>query len=331
MNRFPLLVAPWLVAPLAAQTPLLETLGPAGIYAKDPSMVVHQSVAKGTKIDPSLNLQGNTLTGVRASTQVQMRTTDGFVVVTIADRGAATSQNTKAVTEAGTTPTPKGSPPVRGANQFLLTLPLQQGAHGRVRVRYSGLLKGGATARAVVDIGNDGRIEFQANAGNQIVRDYRVLVGAGGLKIRIASDSGAKLTGAGLASYEVGLVVIWIPEPACTFKSYGANCGPTLAGSSIPTPGGPIVKLSLSNAPKASPVGVLIGARPRNVRIPGSTCYLLVDYVIFLPFFTTSNGTSLQVLGSPPSTPVSFYAQDLILDRVTLKLVASQGLFGDCR
>ncbi len=330
--RIPLLSTAVLFAGLLpAQTPYLQADSSLGVFAKDPKNLAHQSTKTGTKILSALNLQQNTVTGVRASSQFQIRDTDGFVVVTIADRGAATSQNPTAFTEAGTTATPKGTNPVQGANVVLLVLPVKAGSRGRVRVRYSGVLTGNGFGNALVDIGNDGRVEFRAKAGAEVQKDFRAVAGPKGVTIKISSSSGASLKGKGTSSYENGLVVMWIPEPSCSYTNYGKSCGPLLSGSAKATPGGAIVFLKLTKAPKASPVGLFLGARAVNRSIPGTACFLLVDPVIFFPFFTNSLGEATMVPGATPFTPISFYAQTIILDRVTLKVSSSQGLLGDCR
>jgi len=181
-------------------------------------------------------------------------------------------------------------------------------------------LSGTGFGKALVDIGNDGKVEFQANAGKEIQKDFQAVAGPKGMTIKISSDSGASLQGKGTSSYENGLVVMWIPEPSCTYTSYGQGCGPILTGSAKATPGGAIIFLKLTKAPKASPLGLFLGDRAISRKIPGTSCTFLVNPVVFLPYFTNSLGEATMVPGATPFTPISFYAQAIILERTTFKV-----------
>jgi hypothetical protein len=97
------------------------------------------------------------------------------------------------------------------------------------------------------------------------------------------------------------------------------------------TPGGPIVFLDLSNAAKSSPVGLLLGIRKTNLRIPGTNCLVLNHPILFFAFHTNQQGTARMVLGGGPIEPFHFLAQALVLDRRTLQFTSTNGLEAVCR
>ena len=315
-----------------AQTgPTLKTHSNVGIFISDQNGALLQTTKAGTPIKDPLNQQVNTRTGVTASSQISLRVTNGFSVVTVSDRGAVDSKNPKARAAFGTTASLQTGGLRQGPTSVLLTIPLLQGSRGTLRVRYSGKLLGTASARARVDIGNDASYEFSQIAGKEVQKDFPVQAGPKGILVRIETNASGHVNGVGAASYEAGLVVIFIPKPGCTFTSYGKSCGPVLKGETISTPGGPIVFLNLSKAAKSSPVGLLLGIQKANLRIPGTACLVLTQPVVFFPFHTNQQGTAKMVVGGGPNEPFRFLAQVLVLDRRTLQFTSSNGLEAVCR
>ncbi|GEM_PF-3183683 len=333
MRKLLLLAALPLISPsLLAQTgPTLKTNSNVGIFVADQNETLVRAKKAGFNIEQPLNLQVNTRTGVTASSQISLRDTNGFLVVTVAARGAVDSQNPKARASFGSTTSLIAQGLHQGPTSVLLNIPLPKGSQGLLRVRYSGTLVGGARAMARVDIGNDRSFEFSQAAGKQVQKDFPVKAGARGIQVLMETNESGQVQGKGKASYETGLVVIFIPRPGCNFISYGKSCGAVLSGETKPTPGGPIVFLNLSKAPKSSPLGLILGIQKRSLKIPGSSCMVLTKPVIFLPFFTNQQGSAKMVLGGGPVKPFTFLAQALVLDRGTFQFSTSNGLEAICR
>lgn len=322
-----------LLAPaLSAQGsfPELRAHTNVGTFAGDGQSTVLQSAKAGTVIKDRLELSASISRTLNAISQIQITTGGNVVAVTMIDVGVATSSSPQGRAAVGTTQSTDPKHVVQGPHSFLLRIPATQGACGKVFVRYSGLADGNGRGIASIDVGNDGKVEFHQRAGKEVNREFASTAGAHGVEILITSDGAASVEGVGKSSYRTSLVLRYMPLPGCTFRSYGGTCGAVLTARTIPTPGGPILFLELKNAPKSSPVGLVFGTRAVREKLPGTDCLLLANIVAWEPFHTNEQGEIRQVFGGP-ATAFFFYAQDLILDRSTSRILASNGLRGDCR
>ncbi len=314
-----------------SQGAVLRTHSNVGIFTGDAKSLLLRSTKANTVVKDPLNQQVNTVTGVSASSQISLRSTNGFHVVTVADRGAADVQNPAGAATFGTTSSSDPKNIKQGPTSVLLSVSAPVGAKSKIRIRYSGKLAGKAFAKGFVDIGNDNKVEFQQSAGSLVEKEFIAVAGPSGLQIRIGTDAGASFRGKQLASYESGLIVIVMPQPSCTYTSYGTSCGAKLSGSSISTPGGALIIHDVSAAPPASPGGVFLGAKKTALKIPGTACSLYTQPILFMPFFVSGTGKAHIVLGAGPVEPFTFYSQVIVLGRTSFKLSASNGLEAVCK
>jgi hypothetical protein len=311
---------------------VLQTMTPAGVHVLDENGSQLHSVKAGTKIAPDLSLQASTPGGVSASSRAQVFGSGGLVIMTVTDRGSASVSTAKGKARFGNTASTDPKSVTPGPYAMRLDIPLPRGAAGKLRVRYSGKMSGNVQGVVTVDIGANGQIDFREKAAATVVeKNFTVRAGVSGLSVIIRTDSQGSIQGKGSASYDTNLVITYFPQSGCTFTPYGKTCGPLLAGSSIPTPGGPIVMLNLKNAPKSGPVWLALGFKTANISIPGITCPLIVDPLAVTVWNANQKGELKMVLGAGPTTPFEFRAQVFAQDRGTSKVSGSNGLRGACR
>ena len=95
----------------------------------------------------------------------------------------------------------------------------------------------------------------------------------------------------------------------CTFKPFGASCGPRLTATDVIRNGTHVMTFRVSKAPDTS-LGVLaLGLKTANFQFPGTKCFLHLEPILFFPMNSNANGQALRIFGLHSSVKIEFLAQ----------------------
>ncbi len=82
------------------------------------------------------------------------------------------------------------------------------------------------------------------------------------------------------------------PVPHCASRSYGSSCGPVLGGRITKSGSQNVLDLQFSNGGRLAAGLLVIGNREIGVPLPGTSCLLLTNPLIPVPFRTDGQGTA---------------------------------------
>ncbi|MFQ5504732.1 MAG: hypothetical protein ACE5F1_08060 [Planctomycetota bacterium] len=135
----------------------------------------------------------------------------------------------------------------------------------------------------------------------------------------------------GNASATGTLTIRLLPALDCSTGSYGRSCGPLLMQAPITFNSG--LELRLWNAAPSAFGKLVIGLKPLDIRIPGTTCFLHTDIQLLLPFVTDNLGQAIQRLPIPPGLKLGINVQDVVFQRKGngFVITSTNGLKVDCK
>ncbi len=225
----------------------------------------------------------------------------GSVGVRISEVGAARGAASTSTSSAGTSSDAPGTTrPTQGPHAIAMLVPVAAGSTGTVRIVWDGQASAGASLSGSVDLDGDGRPDWRGVAGTPDQQQFAVTAGARGVRVVIATNASASVTGVARALYQGSLAVSFTPDAGggggvtCTWSSTSRACSGPRAGSAAAA--GRLLALTLDVSGAAQQgFGVLIAGAPAAAPqpLPGSACSLVMDLggtQAMLPFLTDANG-----------------------------------------
>ena len=196
--------------------------------------------------------------------------------VRVRETGTATAAVAALV---GTTTSQPG--PAPHALRLTLTPPLA----GKLRIRFTATtLRLGSFARASVDVGDDGSVEWQATADGQVHVREILLASSASTQVKVTLQAHA-LADVLPTAYDMSLHVHYVASTTtCAVSTYGRGCGTYLEGEEIGTAAGHRVDVDAWVGVPDVPGVLLLGATQLNLPIADSGCLLLVQPLAALPF-----------------------------------------------
>ena len=287
-----------LSAPLVAQTTpySFKTLRPVGVYAMQGARVDFNSIPSNTAIPPG---GGRSIAAVvnnsHSTTMVSWQAhSNGVVTANIGEQGGVEVGANEPPAAVGTSAA-SGSNYVQGPHAVLLSLRGRPGSSAVIEVWASGGLSSasvGVRGRYVLDVGNDGTAEFQADLIGHAEDAFPVKIPASGvLSFKLQSEAQAVQPGQGGVLYKSGMSFRFTPGPAALAMQYGVSCGPRLAAKiGVATAGAYQVQVGYTNATPDGRNLLILGDRRVSIQIPGVSCPLLTRPLVVVPFKADSRG-----------------------------------------
>jgi hypothetical protein len=244
----------------------------------------------------------------------------------------------------GTAGTAKGSATsaAYGNHSASVHFDVKENTEGTIKIVFHGSHRDGSKSDVSVDIDGDSKADFtaatSAGRGTSSSKSFAVKAGKNGITVLVTTEGSASLPSSSRhSSYHASTSVYFRPKAGggttCSGTAYGAECGGKLAflGSSSWF-GMRTVTLELTNAAASSAGFLVIGVNKASVPLPGSSCKLLTDVKLFLPFRTDTNGKTRHIMRAPSSTKGALTCQDVILDfSKGLKITSSNGMEVICK
>ncbi|MFQ5504736.1 MAG: hypothetical protein ACE5F1_08080 [Planctomycetota bacterium] len=280
-----------------------------------------RTVGANTDLTNGLRLLASTM-GATASTSVTFQRARTVIVATIRDSGN------------------KGSSPHSlartGPHDTLLTFQSPKPIKAKLVLTSSSNGGGGNgtfwTYSSSVAI--NGRTGFVGQKGTRATKEFPVTIDSKGLKLRTSTSGSAGDFDTTRNAYFSGTLRIELrPGFACSLIPYGRTCspaGPVLLGA--PTLSNEL-ELGLTMAPPNAFGKLIVGLKPLDIRIPGTTCYLSTDIRLLLPFTTNGRGEATHTLPVPPGLKLTFNLQDVLFQKHANSFVitSTNGLRVDCK
>jgi hypothetical protein len=146
----------------------------------------------------------------------------------------------------------------------------------------------------VLDMGNDGNVEFQAELIGHATTAFPIKFPASGvLNVKLQSEAEAKQADPGGFLYKSGMSFRFSPSPVAVAINYGEGCGPKLAVKVGKTTSGDYVfAMSYTGGTPDGRNILILGDRRVSIRIPGVRCPLLTRPIVVVPFKSDRRGES---------------------------------------
>jgi hypothetical protein len=322
------------VAPLRSQVPVsgeLRTVAPYGNFARDGASLDFKSWPASTLLPASTTSTIGALAGnAFADTLVSWNVWPGDILTCdVSEQGGGSVASLPI--SAGTTSSASAATLQQGVHELRLVIRGTPGLRGKVEAWASGVARTGSSVTMALDVGDDASLDFSvAIAGGEGFdrRQWdRNLDASGSLRVRIVTDARCALA-SGDTLYKTGISVRFTPGAFCEIGSYGSACGGWLVGFDDLVGSGRRVSLQLNGAAPGASAVLVLGLRQVLLPLPGTTCLLLAEPLVLLPFTTDAYGGAQQALVAPLG-PLVADAQHVVL--AGGQLTSSNGVAIVCR
>ena len=270
---------------------------------------------------------------VFADTLIGWRVRGNIASADVSEQGGG---NTRGVlVTSGTTVSTSANRVVQAPHALLFEIRGPRGTRGQLEMWASGVARAGTKVTMSIDVHNNGRLDFTSNitaAGSFERHEMSGTIPASGvLRIRILTSATLALS-RGNTLYKTGLSIRFTPGVGCDVTPYGASCGPRLSGStkSAVRGGARQLVLELTRAARSSAGLLVLGSQRLNARIPGTSCFLLANALVVLPFVTDAAGSAEHKFKFPSSQQFTLFTQDAVISR-SLQVTTSNGVAVVCR
>ncbi len=274
----------------------LRTASNLGVFVHQGALAAFDTIPSGKLILPG---SGRTVSAQASNSHMSTLVSfnnwpSGKVTADLSEQGGVSVGPAQRPASIGTTASAAGTPVQQGPHSVMLRLKGRPGAIGLIDTWATGgtsntpsRVSGGY----LLDVGNDGRIEFRADA---IGHDSHSLVAkipaSGILMVKMTSNVKAGQTVAGGFAFKSGMSFRWSPAPFCVMRPYGEGCGPKLVGKAARSALNYDVAVGYSGGRPNAAALLILGLDRTAISIPGIRCLLLTKPAYTVPFRTDNNG-----------------------------------------
>jgi hypothetical protein len=318
---------------LVSQSPSVETLGDFGVFTWHAGFNDVRYLPGGTPITAPIVVSAAISGGgyaANARTSLDVSSSGNTTTLTMREHGDGTGFAGHSYSLIGTTD--NAVPPTPQPHELRLRLPPTLSGW-RVSLRFEGAPPAntfGFSGSFSVDIGNDGSIEWTRQPNGQI-HTATFVAGPAVRDVRLSSVlrmSGGPFT---VETYDATATVSLQPvEESCSFATYASGCGPMFTETDTLLADRHVFQVSVSNAFPNAPVVFVSGIQQLHLQLPGSTCFLELDPLIFVPIVADAGGNAqlrYEVFGPLAGTSL---LQVIPIDFVGMRLASSDALLADC-
>lgn len=315
----------------------LETSTPYGNFVRQGTQLVFKSWPAnktfGAGQDETI---GAHEVSAAADTIIGWRLHQGPVLTAgVSEQGFANGGSGRPPITAGSTSSTSSSNVRQEPHAVLLTIRATAGTRGRLESWVSGLALAGSSVVHELDVGNDRTIDLRVvatPAGTFASREWIVTIPRDGrLPIAMITDVKAAVASTHTL-WKTGFSVKFTPGPFCVFTDYGSSCGPRLTGQERIVGARREVTLAVTHAAALAPGVLAVGTQRLSLRIPGTSCFVLTNPLLVLPFGTDAHGNGAVTAGIPASFHFAANLQAFVLatSQGVIRITSSQGLEVDC-